>query len=71
MADHPTKAVPRTECRPRVLHLSADFPDPINPANTPFIARLIDLVADAHDHQVISLNRRSPTLAAAARIAQG
>lgn len=71
MADHPSKAVPRSERCPRVLHLSADFPDPINPAKTPVIARLIDLVADAHDHRVISLNRRSPTLAATARIAAG
>lgn len=71
MADHSINAMNRAERCPRVLHLSADFPDPINPAKTPVIARLIDLVADGYDHQVISLNRRSPTVAGAVRIATG
>lgn len=61
----------RTERRPRVLHLSADFPDPINPAKTPVIARLIDLVADRHDHQVFSLNRRQPGHSEFAQLALG
>jgi glycosyltransferase involved in cell wall biosynthesis len=47
---------------PCVLHLSADFPDLINPAKTPVIGRLIDLVDDRFDHQVLSLNRRNPGL---------
>lgn len=67
MADHPTKA----QKRPRILHLSADVPDPINPAKTPVIVRLIDLVADQYDNQVFSLNRRQPTAGAFARLAVG
>lgn len=46
--------------RPKILHLSGDFPDPINPDKTPVVARLIDLVGDRYDHRVISLNRQSP-----------
>lgn len=53
--------------RPRVLHISADFPDPIVPHKTPVIARLIELVEDRYDHRVFSLNRkmRSPVQVAA------
>jgi glycosyltransferase involved in cell wall biosynthesis len=67
MVDHSARAV----LRPRVLHLSADFPDPINPAKTPVIARLLDLVANHYDHQVISLNRRQPGPREFARLAAG
>lgn len=67
MADHSNKAVQR----PRILHLSADFPDPINPAKTPVIARLVDLVAEPFEHDVISLNRRTPGLGALAGLASG
>lgn len=56
---------------PRVLHLSADYPDPIAPHKTPVVARLIDLVEDRYDHQVISLNRRNPSLLQTARIING
>ncbi len=45
---------------PRVLHISADFPDPIEPFKTPVIKRLVELTAADFDHRVISLNRRSP-----------
>ncbi len=48
--------------RPKILHLSADFPDPISTAKTPVVARLIDLVWDRYEHRVISLNRQSPSL---------
>lgn len=48
--------------RPSILHLTGDFPDPINPDKTPVIARLIDLVGDRYEHRVISLNRQSPSL---------
>lgn len=67
MADHPTEAARR----PRILHLSADFPDLINPDKTPVIASLIDLVGDDYDHQVLSLNRRQPTPGEFARLAVG
>jgi hypothetical protein len=45
---------------PRVVHLTADFPDPVAPRKTAAIRRLVDLTADRFDHFVISLNRRSP-----------
>jgi len=48
--------------RPKILHLSADFPDPINTDKTPVVARLIDLVGNRYDHRVISLNRQSSSL---------
>lgn len=57
--------------RPCVLHLSADFPDPIAPYKTPVIARLIDLVGDRYDHRVLSLNRRSPAFARLAPVILG
>ena len=56
---------------PRILHLTADYPDPIVPFKTQVITRLIDLVEARYDHQVISLNRRNPALSQIARIAVG
>ncbi|WP_181443580.1 glycosyltransferase [Porphyrobacter sp. YT40] len=55
------------DARPKVLNLSADFPDPIDPAKTRVIRTLIDDGADEIDHAVISLNRISPSPAAAVR----
>ncbi|MEL7470001.1 MAG: glycosyltransferase family 4 protein [Pseudomonadota bacterium] len=40
----------------RLLHISADYPDPIRPAKTPAISNLLELAVD-HDHRVLSLNR--------------
>jgi glycosyltransferase involved in cell wall biosynthesis len=40
----------------RVLHISADFPDPLVPAKTRAIANLLELVPE-HEHRVWSLNR--------------
>lgn len=57
--------------RPRILHLTADYPDAIVRAKTPVIDRLIGLVEDQYAHSVISLNRRSPTLGEAARLLAG
>jgi glycosyltransferase involved in cell wall biosynthesis len=48
----------------RVLHISADFPDPIVPAKTRAIRTFLELTGEGFDHQVISINRRSPGLAA-------
>lgn len=56
---------------PAILHISADFPDPLQPHKTPVIDRLIDLVADRYEHRVISLNRRNPTLTELAGILAG
>ena len=41
----------------RILHLSADYPDPVQPRKTRAIANLIELVPE-HTHRVLSLNRR-------------
>ena len=46
-----------------VVHVSGDFPDPIEPFKTPVINRLVDLTSDVFQHRVISINRRSPNLA--------
>lgn len=67
MPDH---SVPHSG-RPRVLHISADFPDLIAPHKTPVIERLIRLVEDRYDHHVISLNRRTPSAGQAAAILAG
>lgn len=40
----------------RILHLSADYPDPLVPAKTRAVANLLAL-ADGHEHRVLSLNR--------------
>lgn len=45
---------------PRVVHLTADFPDPVAPRKTAAIRRLVDLTQDRFDHFVVSLNRRAP-----------
>lgn len=65
------KHQPRVLRRPRVLHLSADYPDSINPSKTTVISRLIDLVAAEYDHQVLSINRCRPTLGETARLSTG
>jgi glycosyltransferase involved in cell wall biosynthesis len=57
--------------RQRILHLSADYPDLIDPRKTPVIARLIELVEDRFDHRVISLNRRTPNIARVFKILTG
>lgn len=40
----------------RILHLSADYPDPLEPAKTRAVANLLPL-AGGHEHRVLSLNR--------------
>ena len=46
--------------RPRVVHLTGDFPDPIVSTKTDAIRRLVDLTGERFDHTVFSLNRRTP-----------
>lgn len=46
--------------KPRVVHLSGDFPDPVNTFKTPVIRSLIELTSDRFEHQVYSINRQSP-----------
>ncbi len=40
----------------RILHISADYPDPLQPAKTRAVSNLLAL-ADGHDHRVVSINR--------------
>ncbi|QIE55567.1 glycosyltransferase family 4 protein [Pikeienuella piscinae] len=40
----------------RILHISADYPDPLFPAKTRAIANLLKLT-EGHEHRVVSLNR--------------
>ena len=47
--------------RPLILHLSGDFPDPIEPFKTKAMRSLVDLTATRFEHHVISINRVSPS----------
>lgn len=40
----------------RILHVSADYPDPLQPAKTRAVSNLLEM-AEGHDHRVISVNR--------------
>lgn len=46
--------------RSSILHVSADFPDPISSDKTEVIQSLVDLTSAQFSHRVISLNRRTP-----------
>lgn len=46
--------------RPRILHLTGDFPDPFDGGKTRVIRNLVEMTADKFDHRVISINRISP-----------
>ncbi|GAA0266861.1 hypothetical protein GCM10009127_03050 [Alteraurantiacibacter aestuarii] len=46
----------------RILHISADFPDPIEESKTKAVRWLVDLTQHQFQHEVISLNRVSPAL---------
>jgi len=45
----------------RILHLSGDFPDSIEPSKTVAFRELIDLTADQFAHDVVSINRVDPS----------
>jgi glycosyltransferase involved in cell wall biosynthesis len=45
--------------KPRILHLSADYPDSLDPAKTSAIRGLVEGTRDQFDHFVVSLNRRN------------
>lgn len=49
-------SVSNPECG-RILHISADVPDPLQPAKTKAISNLVNLTADDFEHHVYSLNR--------------
>lgn len=44
--------------RPRILHLSADYPDQIEPTKTRAISGLVEGTSDSFEHFVVSLNRQ-------------
>ena len=46
----------------RILHVSGDYPDPIEPFKTPVIKSFLDLTEADFDHRVVSINRISPSL---------
>ncbi len=46
------------------MHVSGDFPDPFNPAKTPVVRSLLELTDDLFAHEVVSINRVSPSLIA-------
>lgn len=62
--DAPSRPVSpaRPLCAPRIVHVSADFPDDRVWFKTPAIRSLVDLAGDGFEHTVYSLNRRLPTL---------
>lgn len=45
----------------RILHVSGDYPDPIEPFKTPVIKGFLDLTDEAFGHRVVSINRTTPT----------
>jgi len=53
----------------RIVHVSADFPDSIEPGKTRAIESLVGLVDDRFDQQVFSLNRYGPGRALVAALA--
>ena len=44
----------------RILHVSGDFPDVIEPFKTPVIKGLLELTAGDFEHEVVSINRLAP-----------
>lgn len=53
--------------KPLILHVSGDFPDPVEPFKTKAIRGLIDLTEARFAHRVVSINRVSPGLAGTLR----
>ena len=49
--------------QPFILHVSADFPDTVEPFKTKVVGTLLSLTDHAFRHRVVSLNRVSPTSA--------
>lgn len=48
----------------KILHVSGDYPDAFDTFKTPVIRSLVELTRDKFDHEVISVNRRSPGIKA-------
>lgn len=55
---------PEGRPKPHILHVSADFPDPIDGGKTKVIRSLLEMTAHEFSHRVISINRISPDSAA-------
>ena len=58
-----SNACSTTAAKPLILHVSGDFPDPVDSFKTPVIRTLLDLTEDDFEHEVASLNRCSPRVA--------
>lgn len=46
----------------RIVHVTADYPDAVDPHKTPAVRAWMELTDERFDHHVISLNRRCPSL---------
>lgn len=53
--------------RPKVLHVSSDFPDPIEAFKASVIKNLLQITHDRFDHSVFSINRETPPIRTIAR----
>lgn len=61
-APHPAKPGQLATERFHILHVSGDYPDTIEAFKTPVIRTLVQLTRGIFDHEVYSINRRSPSL---------
>ncbi|NJO13721.1 MAG: glycosyltransferase family 4 protein [Rhizobiales bacterium] len=52
--------------QPKVLHVSSDFPDPVEPFKANVVKNVLQISSGSFDHSVFSLNRKSPPLSAVA-----
>lgn len=48
--------------KPYILHITGDFPDPLRAEKPGVIRSLIDLTRSDFEHEVVSINRTSPTV---------
>jgi glycosyltransferase involved in cell wall biosynthesis len=44
----------------KILHISSDFPDPVDGFKAKVIQNLLEITGDRFDHSVLSINRRTP-----------
>lgn len=59
--DRPPRRQPQASRPLRVVHLSGDFPDPVDAAKSPVVRALAQLTEGEVSHEVYSINRRSPS----------
>lgn len=51
----------------RIVHVTSDYPDTLNPAKTKAVQYLVDATRDVLEHRVYSLNRHAPSPGALVR----